>query len=128
MITPRPLRQPSRNQGRTARRPTLETLEDRRLPSRGMPDLAPALGTIRCEVALEELAARPVPGGRVATHSAGLVLVAKKVKTPTFPAGAQGAPDASGRVTIAGKVAPRAKVKVDVGADGSIDATAKADK
>src|SRR5206468_3794935 len=70
---------------------------------------------------------------RIAAHLSGdrsglLTIAKKKTRTVTFPASLLGSPDATGHVTISGKVSRKGTVQVDVGANGSIDATVKADK
>ncbi len=123
---------PARHRTRTARRLVLEALEERRLLSRGELGIRPVLDTILIEAARGDLAAQSTPVGRGPVHLAGdhasTAASAGRGRMVTFPANALGPPDETGRVTITGKVRPKAKVKIDVGGDGSIEAIAKADK
>ena len=52
----------------------------------------------------------------------------RKGQYGNVPANALGPPDDTGHVQITGKVPSKAKVKIDVGGDGSIEAIVKADK
>src|SRR4051794_29456869 len=51
----------------------------------------------------------------------------KKAPKPAMTAPVVAGPDALGAVTVSGRTRAKAKVKLDIGADGSIEQTVKAD-
>src|SRR5581483_11808757 len=62
-------------------------------------------------------------------HLAGVeALKAKKTPKPQITATVTAGPTSSGSVTVSGKTFAKAKVTLDIGANGSIDQTVKASK